>query len=96
VTLTNIASTSLNISGISITAVGEVGGTSPGANLRRGPAAVDFAETNDCGTSVAPGASCGISVTFTPRAIGLARGWLAISDDGGGSPQLVSLSGDGF
>src|SRR5258708_23575142 len=29
----------------------------------------DFAQTNDCGTTVAVGASCTFSVTFTPTAI---------------------------
>jgi hypothetical protein len=45
---------------------------------------------------VAPGASCTTSVTFTPRRPGLATGLLAISDDGGGSPQCVSLVGVGM
>jgi hypothetical protein len=45
---------------------------------------------------VAPGASCAISVTFTPQTVGLARGLLAISDDGGGSPQHVPLFGVGM
>jgi hypothetical protein len=34
-------------------------------------------------------------VTFTPSAAGTRSASLLISDDGGGSPQLVSLSGTG-
>lgn len=33
----------------------------------------DFAETNACGASVAAGANCTISVTFTPSAVGSLR-----------------------
>jgi hypothetical protein len=54
-----------------------------------------FSETNTCGTSVAAGASCTISVTFSPTALGPATGTLAISDNGAGSPSLVALSGNG-
>jgi hypothetical protein len=93
VTLTNIANTRLKISGMSITPVREVEAASPSADIGRGPPPADFAETNNCGTSVAPGASCAISVTFTPRTIGLAIAYLTVSDDGGGSPQHVPLFG---
>jgi hypothetical protein len=39
------------------------------SNIRIGGgfAASDFAETNNCGSSIAAGASCTITVTFTPR-----------------------------
>jgi hypothetical protein len=78
-TLTNIGSTTLSISGITIT------GTNAG----------DFSQANDCGTSVAGGGSCTITVTFKPTATGSRSADLSISDNGGGSPQLVSLSGVG-
>jgi hypothetical protein len=96
VTLMNTGNTSLNISGISIRPVGGVGGAPPGPNLGWGPRPADFAETNNCRTPLAPGASCATSVTFTPQTVGLARGLLAISDDGGGSPQRVPLFGVGM
>jgi Bacterial Ig-like domain (group 3)/Abnormal spindle-like microcephaly-assoc'd, ASPM-SPD-2-Hydin/FG-GAP-like repeat len=53
----------------------------------------DFAETNTCGTSVAPGASCTIAVTFTPTAAGSRTGTLTVMDNAGGSPQTLALSG---
>jgi hypothetical protein len=55
----------------------------------------DFSQTNTCGTSVAAGASCSISVTFKPTATGLRRGSVSIADVGGASPQTVSLVGTG-
>jgi hypothetical protein len=60
-----------------------------------GTNASDFAETNTCGSSLASGASCKIVVTFTPSAKGKRTANVAITDNGGGSPQLVALSGTG-
>ena len=79
VTLTNVGSTPLNFTGISVT------GTNAG----------DFSQTNTCGTSIAGGASCAITVTFKPAATGTRRAAVSISDDGGGSPQKVFLTGEG-
>jgi hypothetical protein len=55
----------------------------------------DFEETNTCGASVAPNASCTISVTFTPSAAGGRTGTLSITDNAPASPQSVSLTGSG-
>jgi hypothetical protein len=55
----------------------------------------DFAQINTCGTSLAAGASCTISVTFTPTASGSRTGSLTITDNAVGSPQIVSLGGGG-
>jgi hypothetical protein len=55
----------------------------------------DFAETNTCAGSVAPGASCTISVTFTPTATGSRTGTLTLTDNATNSPQSVALSGTG-
>ena len=79
ITLTNKSSVAIGISGISIT------GTDPG----------DFAETNTCGKSVAAGESCFIKVTFKPAVKGKRSADVSISDNGGGSPQKVSLTGTG-
>jgi archaellum component FlaF (FlaF/FlaG flagellin family) len=79
ITLTNKGSVAVSISKISIT------GTDSG----------DFAETNTCGGSVASGASCFISVTLTPSAKGKQTASVAASDNGGGSPQIVVLTGTG-
>ncbi len=60
-----------------------------------GTNSTDFTETNTCGTTVAPGASCTISVTFAPTASGVFTADVSVADGGGGSPQLVALTGTG-
>ncbi|MBA3914295.1 MAG: VCBS repeat-containing protein [Acidobacteriales bacterium] len=55
----------------------------------------DFTEANTCGTQIGPGASCTISVTFRPVFGGPRTGTLNVSDNGGASPQSVSLEGKG-
>jgi len=79
VTLTNTGTQTLNISTITIT----------GANLS------DFAQTNNCGSSVAGGASCIINATFKPTAVGARTASITITDNAGDSPQNVALSGTG-
>lgn len=54
-----------------------------------------FTETSTCGSSLAAGASCTITVTFTPAASGAIKGVLSIADNAPGSPQKVNLSGTG-
>jgi hypothetical protein len=96
VTLTNIGNTPLRIAEIRITPPVEVWASPLGSNVSSIHRAGEFAETNACGTSLAPGASCTISVTFTPRRAGNSTAWLIVSDDGGGSPQRVTLWGVGL
>jgi len=55
----------------------------------------DFAESNDCGTSVSTGRSCQILVTFAPTTTGQLSGTLSVTDNASGSPQSVLLSGTG-
>ncbi len=55
-----------------------------------------FSQSNTCGSSVGAGKSCTISVTFHPPwPGGTFTGSVSVSDDGGGSPQTVSLRGIG-
>ena len=55
----------------------------------------DFAQSNTCGTSLAAGASCTMSVSFSPTKTGTRRGTITITDTAYGSPQTVSLTGTG-
>jgi beta-propeller repeat-containing protein/centrosomal CEP192-like protein len=55
----------------------------------------DFAASDNCGKSVAGGANCAITVTFTPTATGARAGTLVIVDNAIDTPQMVSLSGLG-
>ena len=58
-------------------------------------ASTNFGETSTCGTSLAAGANCTISVTFTPVGVGSKTGTLTLTDSDASSPQTVSLSGTG-
>ena len=58
-------------------------------------ASTNYAQSNNCGTSLAAGASCKINVTFTPTATGTHTGTLTITDNASNSPQTVSLTGTG-
>ena len=60
-----------------------------------GTNATDFSEISTCGSTLGAGVSCTISVTFTPGAAGTRTASLLVSDDGGGSPQAVLLTGTG-
>jgi len=77
VKLTNVGSGQLNINAIIVT----------------GPELGDFAQSNNCLPSVASGASCLITVTFTPTAQGVRTASVSITDNAIGSPQTVPLSG---
>lgn len=77
--LTNTGTATLTISSITIT----------GANSG------DFSQTNTCGSSVAAGANCSISVIFKPTATGNRAASATITDDAADSPQSVSLTGTG-
>jgi hypothetical protein len=96
VTLTNAGGTPLRIAAIRITPPITVWGAPIGLSVSLSHRADEFAESNGCGTSLTPGASCTITVTFTPRRSGSSTAWLIISDDGGGSPQRVTLWGVGL
>ena len=54
-----------------------------------------FSERDACIPTVAPGASCVMSVSFTPHSTGTFAGTLSISDNAPGGVQTVSLSGVG-
>jgi hypothetical protein len=79
ITLTNKGNSTVTITNIAI----------------NGTDAKDFAEINTCGKSVASGASCFIKVTFKPLIKGKRTADVSVSDDGGGSPQKVGLTGTG-
>jgi len=55
----------------------------------------DFGVLNGCGSSVAVGTSCPISVTFNPTSAGARTGTLTVVDNAGNSPQTVTLNGTG-
>jgi len=60
-----------------------------------GPNAADFGESNRCPSSLVPGGTCTVSITFTPSFVGGESASLSITDSGVGSPQVVTLAGTG-
>lgn len=59
----------------------------------------DFVQTNTCGATLNilnVGQSCTISVIFQPTSSGARAGTLTIADNASGSPQAVTLSGNGL
>ena len=79
-TLTNNGAVPFAVNGISLT----------------GTAASWYAQTNNCPASLAPGASCTISGTFTPRAAAAKSAKLTIATSATATPLSVSLSGTGI
>jgi hypothetical protein len=53
----------------------------------------DFTQTHNCGTAVAAGASCTITVTFKPAATGPKTAAVTISDNAPGGAHTIPLSG---
>ena len=56
----------------------------------------DFTQTNNCGTSLAAGASCTFSVVFSPTWTGTRAGSLTITDNASPTTQTVTLGGTGL
>ncbi|HUI75075.1 MAG TPA: choice-of-anchor D domain-containing protein, partial [Candidatus Acidoferrum sp.] len=79
VTLMNTGNTALTFSSIVV----------GGANSS------DFKMNTTCGSSLAPGASCTASATFTPSALGNRTASVTITDNAPGSPQSVTMTGTG-
>jgi hypothetical protein len=50
---------------------------------------------NTCGAGIAAGATCSVSVTFSPTVTGAASGTLTFTDGAINSPQTVTLTGTG-
>jgi len=55
----------------------------------------DYSQTNTCGSTVAAGGRCVITVTFTPTVAGTRTGSVTVTDKASILPQTVSLSGTG-
>jgi len=81
VTLTNPGSAGVAVNAVSITGPQDFG---------------EFTQTNNCGTNLAPQASCSIQVSFAPTHTGLANlPVLKVDFAAADSPLIVALSGTG-
>lgn len=79
VTLSNTGNASLSISGIAL------GGGDSSA----------FSQSNNCGSSVAAGAACTFSVTFSPFFTGPFSAAITVNDNGVFGQQTIELAGTG-
>jgi len=80
ITLTNVGSGVLDLSGVQLT----------------GPDESDFKLTNNCGSSLAASAQCTLLVAFSPNAAGSRIASVVFTDNAAGSPQSLSLTGTGI
>jgi len=56
----------------------------------------NYLETDNCsGNTLQPSQTCVVSVVFAPALLGSIPGALTVSDNAGGSPQVLGLSGSG-
>jgi len=58
-------------------------------------ASAEFGVTSTCGASIAAGAKCAISVTFSPTQKGAKQGTISIIDSASSKPQVIELLGTG-
>jgi hypothetical protein len=79
VAVTNSGTSTLDITGISIT----------------GLTATSFSELSTCGPTLAPAASCLIEVVFKPASAATFSDTLSVADNGSATPQKVTLTGTG-
>jgi hypothetical protein len=56
---------------------------------------LSFLQTNTCGSSLAAGAKCTVTVTFKPGRTGALTAYVAFTDDAAHSPQEVKVTGTG-
>lgn len=78
---------------IAITNTGNLAAPFPGGFMLSN---TEFGQTNNCGTSLAGGATCTVNVTFTPVGTGTRIGNLTIGDTTPGGPHVIGLSGNAF
>ena len=81
VILSNTGTTALSVTGITIA----------GSN----PSAFSLS-SNNCGTTVAGGASCSFAITFSPPTAASFLATVNVADNATGSPQIITLSGTGI
>jgi hypothetical protein len=78
--MTNSGTGALTISSFSIT----------------GTNSTNYSLTQNCGTSLAAGASCTLTIYFRPSATGTRTGSIVIKDNAAGGSQTVTLTGTGL
>jgi hypothetical protein len=108
VALIGTALAPLTLSGSQITFGNQAVGTTSAPKIvslnNRGGAAIsissitsagDYAQTNNCGSSLPAGSTCTINVTFSPTAKGMRTGSVTINDNSINGPHVVTANGNG-
>src|SRR5882672_5659010 len=62
-------------------------------NISKIVASPQFSQTNNCGTTVAPAASCTLTVKFQPTTLDNITGSISVTDNAPASPQALPLTG---
>ncbi|MDQ1547708.1 MAG: hypothetical protein QOH69_2612 [Actinomycetota bacterium] len=88
------ASTNVGATSASQTSVLKNTGTAA-ATISSIAASGDFSQTNNCGSSLAVGASCTVTATFHPSTPGSRTGSVSVASNATGSPTVLSLTGTG-
>jgi hypothetical protein len=71
-------------------------GTAPLSITQITSSSTDFAEADNCvGTVAGGGATCTISITFTPSTTGSVTDQITITDNAAGSPHIITVTGTG-
>ncbi len=79
ITVTNTGSSTVTFSSIAVT----------------GTNSTNFAQSNNCGTSLTQGNACTINVTFSPSTTGSYSAAVTLTDNAANNPQSVALTGSG-
>ena len=93
VTVTNNGPATLSVSSVTLTgdpsSSPQVTFTYPGAPTG------NYTQSSNCGGNLLAGASCTVTVTFTPTLTGAVSASVQVFDGEGDSPQVISLTGTG-
>jgi hypothetical protein len=88
----NVIYGSSGSAGITLSSVGTAPVTFTGFTMSGNS---DFSQVHTCGASLAAGAQCTVTVTFSPHALGARSGLLNVLSNAAGSPHQVQLGGTG-
>jgi phospholipase C len=93
VTLTNMGPAALSLSAVTLT--GDPASGKEGISSYPGVPTINYAQTSQCGSTLIVGASCTVTVTFTPTLTGIINARIQVFDSEADSPQVINLTGTG-
>jgi hypothetical protein len=93
VTVTNMGPAALSLSAVTLT--GDPASGKEGISSYPGVPTINYALTNGCGSTLIVGASCTVTVTFTPTLTGIINARIQVFNSEADSPQVINLTGTG-